>query len=149
LEVVAIIVTAVERRFEGIEAVVIPFGDGFLGASGDKGHMDADCLGLANAIKATDALFYESGIERQVEQHEVMRELEIAPFAADFGTEQELSAIGLGKPRSLAIALHERQPFVKEAEIEIEALFYGGFEGENFELRFADEQNFLAWILFE
>ena len=100
-----IIVAAVERIFEGVETSMKPFGDGFISAAGDKGDMDADRLSLADAIEAPDALLDEARIERKIEKHEVVRELEIATFATNFGTEQELSPIGLGKPRGLAISL--------------------------------------------
>ena len=149
MERVTIIIATVEGRFEGVETVMIPLRDGFIGTAGDVGHMDANRLGLANAIEATDALLHEAGIERQIKEHEVMRELEITSFTADFGTEQELGAGRLGKPRSLSVALHQREAFVKEPEVEIEALFDRGFEGENFALRLADEQDFLLRILFE
>src|SRR6185437_14278506 len=46
--------------------------------------MDADVAALADAVEAADALLEQVGIERQVPQDDVVGELEIAAFRADF-----------------------------------------------------------------
>ena len=47
---------AVDRGFEGVEAAVVPFEDGFVGGAFHVGNVDADGLGLADAVEAADAL---------------------------------------------------------------------------------------------
>ncbi len=41
-------------------------------------------LALANTIEATNTLFQQVGIARQIKQNQVMGELKVASFAADF-----------------------------------------------------------------
>ncbi len=43
----------------------------------------------------------------------MMRELEVAAFAADLGTDQQLRAVGLRKVSRIAIARGHRQIFVE------------------------------------
>jgi hypothetical protein len=117
-EFVLIVVAAVERGFEGIEAAVIPLDDALFGAAGDVGHVDADRLGLADTVEAADALLEETGIEREIEEDEVVGELEVAALAADLGADEELRAVGLGEPGGLAVALDEGQALVEEADFE-------------------------------
>ena len=88
LELVLIVVATVDQGFEGIEPAVIPLDDAFLGAAGDVGDVDADGLGLADAVEAADALFEEAGVEREVEEDEVVGELEVAALAADFRADE-------------------------------------------------------------
>jgi hypothetical protein len=50
--------------------------------------MNANRLSLPDTVEPADALFQQSRIERQIKQHEMMRELEVASFAADLGTDE-------------------------------------------------------------
>ena len=61
-EGVAVFVAAVKRCLEGIEAVVIPLGGGFVGAANHEGDVDADRVGLPDTIETPDALFDEAGV---------------------------------------------------------------------------------------
>src|SRR5262249_53541452 len=74
---------------------------------------------LSDPVQAADALFEQFRRERKIEQNEMMRELKISAFAADFRADQNASAVFLGKPRGVAIALDEIQSFVKHAHFEI------------------------------
>lgn len=131
----------VEGAGEGGEAGVIPSGEELAGGIGEVGDVEADGLGLADAVEAADALLDEAGVERQVEEHEVVGELEVAAFAADLGTEEELGAGGLGKPSGLAVALDEGEAFVEEAGFEGGARLDGGVEGGDFARVAADEED--------
>ena len=142
LELVLVVVAAVEGGLEGVEAAVIPFDDAFLGAARDVGDVNADRLGLADPVEAADALLEETGIEGEIEEDEVVGELEVAALAADFGAEEELGAVGFGEPRGLAVALDEREALVKEGDLEVDFFLQGGLEGDDLALGFADEEDF-------
>ena len=128
---------------------MIPFNDAFLGAAGHVGHVDADGLGLADAVEAADALFEEAGVEREVEEDEVVGELEVAALAADFGAEEELRAVGLGEPCGLTVALDERQALVEKADLHGDLLLQRGLEGGHLARGFADEQGFPGAVRLE
>ena len=136
-----IVVAAVERGLEGVEAAVIPLDDALLGAASDVGDINADRLGLSDTVEAADALFEEARVQREIEQDEVVGKLEIATLAANLGADEELRTVGLGEPRGLAVALHQRQAFVKEADLETDFLLQGGLEGDDLALGFADEED--------
>ena len=141
-EFVLVVVAAVERGLEGIETAVIPLDDTLLGAAGDVGHVDADRLSLADTVEATDALLEETGVEREIEEDEVVGELKVAALAADLGADEELRAVGFGEPRGLAVALHEREPLVEETDLEADFFLQGGLESDDLALGFADEVDF-------
>ncbi len=70
-------------------------------------YVDFDGVGLADAIQTTNALLEQIGIQRQIEQHQMMGKLEIAPFAADFRANQNLTAgIFISKVSGSAIPLN-------------------------------------------
>lgn len=75
---------SVDGGFEGVEALMIPEGEGFGAAAGEVGDVDVDGGGLADAVETADALFEQLDIVWEVEQDEVVGELEVAAFAADF-----------------------------------------------------------------
>lgn len=77
-------ITAFEVGFDGVEAFVVPSGESFLWAAGGEGEVDMDGLGLADAVESTDALLEDFGVEWEVEEDEVVGELEVTSFAADF-----------------------------------------------------------------
>jgi hypothetical protein len=56
-----------------------------------------DLLALADAIEPADPLLEETWIEREIEQHEVMRELEVPPLAADLGAHEQPRAVWIGE----------------------------------------------------
>ena len=49
-------------------------------ARGDDRHMHVDVRGLSDAVEAPQPLLEQRGVERQIEEHEVMGELEVAPI---------------------------------------------------------------------
>jgi len=144
-----VVVAAVERRLEGVQAEMIPLGDGGIGSAGKIGDVNLNRIRLANTVEAADALLDEARVEREIPENEVVGELEVAPFAADFGTEEDLRAGGFCEPGGLAVALHEREALVEEADVEVELFFDGGFEGEDLALGAADEKDFGGGGFFE
>ena len=111
-------VAAFEVTFKGIQAFVVPTRQNLLRAAREKRNMDLDVFGLPDAIQPADALFEQLRVERQVKQDEVMGELEIAAFAADFRTDQQPRPVGLGEPRSITIPLHQREAFMENARVD-------------------------------
>jgi hypothetical protein len=55
--------------------------------------MDLHSPGLPDPIEPPDALLEQVRIQRQVEQHQMMGELEVAPLAADLRAEQDLGPV--------------------------------------------------------
>ena len=84
---------AVDGGFEGVEALVIPESEGFGAGAGEVGNVDVDGGGLADAVEAADALLEEFDVAGEVEEDEVVGELEVAAFAADFGANEEADAL--------------------------------------------------------
>ena len=109
-------------------------------------HRDVDMnlLALADAIEPAEPLFEESRIEREIEQHEVMRELEVPPLAPDLGAHQQSCAVRIGEGRGIAVALHKRQPFVKRRHGNRRAMLQSRFDGHRLAPRAADEQHLLT-----
>ncbi|MNZ40271.1 hypothetical protein D3C78_577840 [compost metagenome] len=69
---------------------------------------------LADPVEAADALLEQVRVGRQVEQHQVVGELEVAAFGADFRTDQHLGAEFLvGEVRRGAVALKDAHAFVE------------------------------------
>ena len=94
--------------------------------------MDADGLGLADAVEATDALLEQLRISRQVEQHQMMGELEVTTLAADLGAEQDLGAlVGVGEEGGGAVALDDRHAFVEHSGLNAGALKQGAAQIEH------------------
>ena len=133
--------SAVQIFLEGIKTFLIPARQYFLRAAGDEWNMNLDFRSLPDAIKPPDALFQKFGIKREIKQHEMMRELEIASFASNFGTNQNASAIFLGEPCGAAISLHERNAFVKHRHFDIDAFSESSVDGLDFFLRAANEKD--------
>src|SRR5690606_25182244 len=73
----------------------------------EHGHVELDGVALADAIQAADPLFQQVRVQGQVEQYQMTTELEVATFAADFRTYQNLgAALGTGKIGGNTIAVH-------------------------------------------
>ena len=88
LERVLSVVAAVQRRLERVEPAMIPLDHALFSAARDIRHMDPDRPGLPDAVEAADALFEQAGIERHIEEHEMVRELEVTPLAADLRADE-------------------------------------------------------------
>ena len=76
--------TAHERSAKRIQTFVVPAEHHFLTRTLHVRHVDDNVLVLTNAVQAANTLFHESGIKRQVEQDQVMRELEVTAFRTNF-----------------------------------------------------------------
>ena len=62
----------------------------------------------------------------------MLRKLKIAPFTANFGTEQNSRSVRLGKPRRIAIPLHQGETFVEDACLDSEMATQGCIDGFDF-----------------
>ena len=99
---------------EGIEPFVIPREQHRLGGILQPGDVQADGLLLADPVQAADALLQHVGMAGQVEQHQMMGELEVAPLAADLRADQRLGAfLGIGEPGGGAIPLEQAHALVE------------------------------------
>ncbi|KAF5269745.1 hypothetical protein FQR65_LT17933 [Abscondita terminalis] len=81
--------------------------------------MQLDHMFLANAIQTSDALFQKVRVRGQVEQHQMVGELKVAAFAADFRAESAPSAganSGVsGEVGRCPVAFENAQALVKHA----------------------------------
>jgi hypothetical protein len=103
--------------------------------------MHLDFRPLPDAIQPPDALLQQFRIERQIEHDEVVRKLKVAPLATDLRTEQDARTVLLRKPRGVAIALHQRQPFVKHRLLYVQALAQCRINRLHLSLRATNEQH--------
>ena len=106
--------SARQARLEGVEPFVVPAEEDLLRAAGQIRNVDLDRVLLPDTVETTDPLLEELDAQRQVEQDEVMRELEVASLAADLGAHEHLRTVlvVLGEPRRVPVALQEREVFV-------------------------------------
>ena len=99
---------------EGVQGGVVPLEQALLGAAFQIGHMQFDGVALADAVEAADALFEQVRVGWQVEQHQMMGELEVAAFGADFRADQHLGAEFLvGEVGRGTVALEDAHAFVE------------------------------------
>ena len=139
-----------QRSTERIQAFVVPAEHHFLTGAFHVRHVDDDILVLPNAVQAANTLFNKSRIERQIEQHQVMRELEVAAFGANFRSDEQVSAIGLAKVCSGLVTRHDAHVFVEHHERALAQ----EFEEQSFKSlhhldRFANQQNLFVLVFLE
>src|SRR6476620_11827269 len=82
------LVPAMQVLFEGAQAFVIPPREHLLTGTLQIRYMNVDRLRLANSIQAADPLLEQFRLTRQIKQHEMMHELEVAPFTPDLGAKE-------------------------------------------------------------
>ena len=98
-----------------VQPLVIPGKQDRLGRALEPGDMNMDGLALADAIQPADALFEQVRVQRQVKQRQVLRELKIAPLAADLGAHQRLRAgLILGEVGGRLVPLDDALSLVKD-----------------------------------
>ena len=86
---------------------------------------------LADTVETADALLEQIRVGRQVEQHQVMGELEVAAFAADFRADQYLGAeLFVGEVGGGAVALKDVHAFVEHRGRDAGAHAQGVFQVE-------------------
>ena len=85
----------------------------FLKAVAHEWRVNVDLGSLPDAIEASDPLFEQLRIQRQVVKHEMMRKLKISAFTSDLRAKQNTRSIFFRKPSRIPIALQQRKPFVK------------------------------------
>ena len=113
---------------EAIRAASIPRQPARVAGVGDR-DMDTNGLALADAVEATDALFQQIGVCRQVEENQVMGELKIASLAADLGAQQDLGAVlRIGEPRGRAITLDDAHALVEGGATDAVAMSQRGLQ---------------------
>jgi hypothetical protein len=91
-----------------------------------EGDMDMDGRCLADAVEAADALFQQLGIVGQVEQDEVVGELKIPTFAADFRANEQAGAVLLCEVGGVAVALEESKTLVEDGSGNFDLLLEAG-----------------------
>ena len=123
------------------ETLVIPPGENIQVRVRDDRNVDVNVAALTYAVEAPNTLLDETWIDWQVEQHEMMRELEVAALAADFGADQEPRAVGIRERGRTAIALNQRQVFVKGGRGNRRAMAKGRLDGNGLSWRLTDEQH--------
>ena len=109
--------------------------------------MDLDVLLLANAVQAPNALFEQFRIQREVEQDEMMRKLEITSFAANLRTDSQPRAVRFSEPGSVTIPLYQGESFVKNTRFNGQMTAKGFIKGFGFFDGATDYQH-LLWIQF-
>ncbi|OPZ59404.1 MAG: hypothetical protein BWY87_01020 [Deltaproteobacteria bacterium ADurb.Bin510] len=129
---------------EGVQALVVPARQHRLGAASHDRHMDLNRCALADAVQPPDALFQHLGIERQIEEEEVVAELEVAALAADLGTDQDAGAVVFGEPGGIAVALDEAQALVEQGGLDLDALHQGFLDGLDLGRAAADQQHLVG-----
>src|SRR4051812_38676938 len=71
----------------------------------------------------------------------MMCELKVAPFTADFGTDENSRAIFFCKPGGIAVALNQRQSLVKNTHLHVpNSLSQCGIDSRHLRFRTADQQ---------
>src|SRR5690606_875820 len=99
---------------ECVMRMVIPVKKALLAAANKIGHMDFNRMLLADAVKTANTLRKQGGMQRQVKQEQVVGELEVTSFTADFRAQQDLCAVFIvGKPGSGAVTLNDAHAFVE------------------------------------
>ncbi len=84
------------------------------GAFLDHRYVNIDRVQLADTIESPDTLFEQVGVPGQIEHHQMVAELEVAPFGADFRADQHLAAaIVVGKGGGRAIAFDQAHLFME------------------------------------
>jgi len=99
---------------ERIQRFVVPLEQALLRAGFQVRHVQFDHMFLADPVQTADPLFQQVGVGRQVEQHQVVGELEVAAFAADFRTDQHLGAeFFIGEVGGGAVTFEDVHAFVE------------------------------------
>ncbi len=134
---------------ERAQALVEPAQQRMLRAAFEHAGVDVDVAALADAVEAADALLEQVRVQREVPQHEVLRELEVAALAADLGAQQQACAAGVGEVRCGAVALHDAEPLVKARHRDSGAQAQCFLQRVQLGLAAGDEQELLAGVRVE
>lgn len=136
------VVASGEGFFEGVEAFVEPAEAVGFGAFFEVWYMEVDVGGLTDAVEAADALFEHFGVGGKMVEDEVLAELEVAAFAANFRGEEEAGSVGFGEPGGLAVALDEGHVFVEEGGVDVDEGLQGLVEVEDVLAGLGDNEDF-------
>ena len=114
---------------EGIQRLVVPLEQALLRAVLQVRHVQLDAVFLADAVETADALFEQIRVGRQVEQHQMMSELEVAAFGADFRADQHLGAeFFIGEVGRGTVALEDAHAFMEHRSRDAGAHAQGVFQ---------------------
>ena len=111
---------AVDVSFECVEALIVPAGVDLFLSTGQIRNVDGDGGSLSNPVKPSDPLFEKFRIGGQVEEHQIVGKLEVAPFAADLRADEQASPFGFCKEGGVAVTLGEGETLVKEAAAHVD-----------------------------
>ena len=135
--------SSLKLLFEGVQSFVVPPCKHLLKTVDDERYVDLDFRSLADAVETPDTLFQQLRIDRQIKQHQVMRELKIAAFAADLRAEKDACAFLFGEPCGVSIPLHEGQAFMENGQFDANAPAQRGVNDGYCFLGAADQQYLL------
>ena len=116
------IVSELPRQFSGsmrnfpkrIQPFVIPPREDFRFGALQVRNVNSYGGGLADSIQPANPLFEKFRVRRQIEQHKILDELEIATLAADLRADQNPGAVLLRKECRVPIALEQGKSFVEQ-----------------------------------
>ncbi len=101
---------------EGVQCLVIPLEQAFLRTGFQIRHVQLDGVLLADAVETADALLEKVRMRWQIEQHQMVAELEVAAFTADFRADQHLRAkLLVGEVGRGAVALEDAHALVEHS----------------------------------
>lgn len=129
--------------FEGVHALVVPVEQHLLAMVFKVGHVDADFLALADPVQAADALLEQIRVQRQVQQHQVVGELEVTALGADLGTDQRLGAVlAVGEVGRRPVPLDQVHAFVEHRHAHAQFVAAVGVQVDGGVAARADHQHF-------
>ena len=99
---------------ERVQCLVIPFEQVLLRRVFQVGYVQLNGVLLADAVQATDTLFQQIRMGRQIEHHQMMSELKVATFTADLRTDHHLGTeLLVGEEGCGTVALDDAHAFVE------------------------------------
>ncbi len=130
---------------EGVEPLVVPAQEQLFPGLHEIRNVDVDVRLLADPVQTPDALLEQVGVLGDVEEHQVMGELEVAPFASDLGAQEHLRPICLRKVGRLTVPGHEGQVRMEHGHFGARQGFLQVLlHGQDFFLGLADQQDLLV-----
>ena len=135
---------------ESVQAIVVPAEHDFLSGALHVRHVHDDIFGLADAVQAPDTLFHKRRVEREVEQHQMVRELEIAAFGTDFRGDEQVCAVLLAEIRGGLVSGHDGHVLMEHGERALtQVIREDGFQSEYNLDRFANEENLVVAVFLQ
>ena len=112
--------------------------------------MDNDIFRLADTVQTTDTLFHKGGIQRQVEENQVMGKLEVTAFGTDFRCNQQVRAVFLAEVCGSLVAGHNRHVLMEHGECSLAHVFVQErFKSLNHLNRFANQEHLVVGVFLQ